>query len=63
MPRKRVSWDSLMIIENRIIMGEVDSFGGILHLPLHWMSVVIKFQQPQILYGDSLEQQMPKRKH
>jgi hypothetical protein len=53
-------WDSLMKIENKIIMGEVDSLGGIMHLPLHWVSVVVNFQQLQILYGDSLGQQMPK---
>ena len=37
-------WNSLMVIENKIIMGQVDSFGGIMHLPLHWVSVVINFQ-------------------
>ena len=53
-------WDSLKVIENKIIIGEVDSFGGIRHLPSHWVSIVINFQQLQILYGDSLGQQMPK---
>ena len=49
-----------MVIENKIIMGQVDSFGGVMHLPLHWVSVMINFQQLQILYGDSLGQEMPK---
>ena len=56
-------WDKLMEIENRIIMGEVDSLGGVMHLPLHWVSVVINFQQQQILYGDSLGRRIPKREH
>jgi hypothetical protein len=56
-------WDSLMKIENKIIMGEVDSVGGVMHLPLHWVSVVINFQQLQILYGDSLRQWIPKHEH
>jgi Ulp1 family protease len=34
-----------------------------MHLPLHWVSVIINFQQPGILYGDSLGQQMPKQKY
>ena len=56
-------WDALMVIENRIIMGEVDSLGGVMHLPLHWVSVVVNFQQQQILYGDSLGQKIPRREH
>ena len=56
-------WDVLMVIENKIIMGEVDSLGGVLYLPLHWVSVVINFQQQQILYGDSLGQKIPNREH
>ena len=28
-------WDNLRVIENKIITGEVDSFGGIIHFPLH----------------------------
>ena len=56
-------WDTLMVIENKIIMGQVDSLGGVMHLSLHWVSVVINFQQLQILYGDSLGQEMPKREY
>ena len=56
-------WENLMVIENRIIKGEVDSLSGVIHLPFHWVSVVIDFQQLQILYGDSLGQQMPNREH
>ena len=52
-------WDNLMVIENKIVTGEVDSLGGVMHLPLHWVSIVINFQQQEILYGDSLGQQMP----
>lgn len=55
-------WDALMTIENKIVTGEVHSFGGVMHLPLHWVSVVIDFQQMKILYGDSLGHQMPRRK-
>ena len=47
-------WDNLLVIENSVIMGEVDSLGGVMHLPEHWVSAVIDFQQQQILYGDSL---------
>lgn len=54
-------WDGLMMVENKIIMGEVDSLGGVMHLPEHWVSVVIEFQQQRILYGDSLGQQIPAR--
>jgi hypothetical protein len=46
-------WDALMVIENKIIMGEVDSLGGVMHLPLHWVSVVVEFRQQQIRYSDS----------
>jgi Ulp1 family protease len=52
-----------MMVENKIIMGEVDSLGGVMHLPEHWISVVIKFQQQQILYGNSLGQQIPAYEH
>ena len=54
-------WDSLMVIENKIIMGEADSFGGVMHLPSHWVSVIINCQKLQILYGDSLGHEMPRR--
>jgi hypothetical protein len=55
-------WEALMAIENQIVTGKVDTFSGVMHLPLHWVSVLINFQQPQpeILYGDSLGGQMPK---
>ena len=56
-------WDALIVTENRIIMGEVDSLSGVMHLPLHWVSIVINFQQQQILYGDSLGQKIPRREH
>ena len=56
-------WNTLMVIENRIITEEIDSLGGVMHLPLHWVSMIIDFQQSQILYGDSLGQKMPKHKH
>ena len=52
-----------MVIENRIIMGEVDSLGGVMYLPQHWVSVVVNFQQQQILYGDSLRQKILRREH
>jgi hypothetical protein len=52
-----------MKIENKIIIGEVDGFGGVMHLPSHWVSIVVNFQQPQIFCSDSLEQQMPKHEH
>lgn len=55
-------WNILMMIENKIVTGEVDSFGGVMHLPLHWVAVVINFQKQEVLYGDSLGQEMPKRK-
>ena len=55
-------WENLMAIENRVIPGEVNSINGIIHLPEHWVSVVIDFQQQQIYYGDSFGQPMPNRK-
>lgn len=54
-------WTALMVIENKIVTGEADSFGGVMHLPLHWVSIVIDFQQQKILYGDSLGNKIPKR--
>jgi hypothetical protein len=56
-------WNALMEIENKIVTGEVNSFGGVMHLPLHWVSVVIDFQQLKIHYGDSFGDPMPKRKY
>ena len=52
-----------MEVENRIILGEVDTLGGVLYLPLHWVSVVVNFQQQQILYGKSLKQEIPSQEH
>lgn len=49
-----------MPVENQIVKGEVDGFCGVMHLPLHWVSVVIDFQQLKILYGDSLGGKLPK---
>lgn len=49
----------LLEVENKIILGQVDSVGGVLHLPNHWTSLVIMFKQPRILYGDSLGSPMP----
>jgi hypothetical protein len=56
-------WEHLALIENQIVKGEVDSIGGVYHLPLHWVSVVFDFKQGRILYGDSLFQQIPKSEH
>ena len=53
-------WDRLMVAENSTIKGEVDTLGGVMHLPEHWVSVVVDFQQQQILYGDSLGQKIPR---
>ena len=56
-------WNALMEIENKIVTGEVTSFSGVMHLPLHWVSVVVDFQQLKILYGDSFGDPMPKRRY
>ena len=53
-------WENLKEIENRVIMGEVDSMSGAIHLPDHWVSIVINFPQHQILYGDSLRNPIPR---
>jgi hypothetical protein len=50
---------NLLEVENKIILGQVDSIGGVLHLSNHWTSLVIKFKQPRILYGDSLRSPIP----
>jgi len=56
-------WEYLKGIENKIIQGQVDSICGIINLNQnHWVSVVIDFQQSQILYGDSFHEPMPTRK-
>ena len=60
--KKGYLWDQLMVDENRIITGEIDSLGGVMHLPEHWVSVVVDFKQQKILYGDSLRQDIPKRR-
>ena len=52
-------WELLDAAEEKIVTGEVDEFCGVMHLPLHWVSVVINFQQLKILYGDSLGGQLP----
>ena len=49
----------LLEVENKIILGQIDSIGGVLHLPNHWTSLVITFKKPRILYGDSLRSPMP----
>jgi hypothetical protein len=56
-------WDKLMMAENSIIRGEVNTLGDVIHLPEHWVSVVVDFQQQQILYGDSLGQKIPRREY
>jgi hypothetical protein len=52
----------LLEVENNIVLGLVDSVAGVLHLPNHWASLVIKFRPPAILYGDSLGDIMPSTK-
>jgi len=53
-------WEHLASIENRIIMGEVDSVCGAHYLPGHWVSVVFNFRQGHILFGCSLRRPIPK---
>ena len=48
------------MVENRIIQGEIDSVGGVFHLPLHWVSIIFNIQEWSILYGDSLGEPLPK---
>ena len=52
----------LLKIENRIICGDIDGAAGVLHLPSHWVSLIITFRPPKILYGDSLRNPMPPKK-
>lgn len=52
-------WELLDAAEEKIVTREVDEFCGVMHLPLHWVSVIINFQQLKILYGDSLGGQLP----
>jgi hypothetical protein len=49
----------LLEVENQIILGHVYSVAGVLHLPNHWTSLVVTFNPPRILYGDSLGSSMP----
>jgi len=49
----------LLEVENKIICGDFDSVGGVLHLPGHWTSLIITFKPPKISYGDSLGSPMP----
>ena len=49
----------LLEIENHIIQGLVDIVAGVLHLTNHWVSLVITFKPPKIIYGDSLGNSMP----
>jgi hypothetical protein len=53
-------WEKLAEIENQIVRGEVDSVGGVHHLPAHWVSVVFDIRQSSILYGDSLDRPIPR---
>lgn len=52
----------LLEVENKIILGKINSIGGVLHLVNHWTSLVITFKQPRIFYGDSLGNSMPPNK-
>ena len=56
-------WDLLKPVEDQIATGKIDEFCGAMHLPLHWVSVVLNFQQLKILYGDSLGGQLPASEH
>lgn len=56
-------WETLRMIENKIVLGNVNSLCGIIHHPLHWVSVVIDFQQMRVLFGDSLGDKMPRNEH
>jgi hypothetical protein len=49
----------LLQVENDIVKGHVDSITGALYLPNHWTSLIITFNPPKILYGDSLGGSMP----
>ena len=55
-----VKRSQLLDVENRIISGEIESVAGVLLLPNHWTSLVIRFSKPpRILYGDSLGGPIP----
>ena len=49
----------LLEVENNIVLGLVESAAGVLYLPNHWTSVVIRFKPPGIFYGDSLGGSIP----
>jgi len=53
---------NLLEVENRIILGQVNSVAGVLHLQNHWTSLVITFKPPRIFYGDSLGNKIPPNK-
>ena len=52
----------LLEVENKIILGHIDSVAGVLHLHNHWSSLVITFKPPRIFYDDSLGSLMPSDK-
>ena len=54
--------EQLLEIENKIILGHVESVAGVLHFPNHWTSIVVKFKPPRISHGDSLGGSMPSAK-
>ena len=45
---------TLLQVENRIVLGQIESVAGVVSLPGHWTSIVFSFKPPKILYGDSL---------
>jgi hypothetical protein len=56
-------WEKLMVIENQIIQGGVDSVSGVYYLPLHWVSVIFDIQMGCIHYGDSAGGSLRKLEH
>ena len=52
----------LLEVENGIILGNIHSVAGVLHLHNHWTSLVVTFKPPRIFYGDSLKNPMPSDK-
>jgi Ulp1 family protease len=54
--------EQFLEVENKIIEGLIDSVAGTLHLPGHWTSLVIRFNPPKILFGNSLGYPMPSNK-
>ena len=53
---------NLLEAENKIILGQIDSVAGVLHLHNHWTSLAITFKPPRIFYGDSLGNLIPSDK-